>query len=254
MAAAINVVQGPDAGWRFVMVAGEVRLGRGAGHQVKLSDPAWGDGHLRVQFRHGGYLITNLMPYPVFLDGQLLGEGQQATWYAGGSLQPTATTLLRLEMAEAPSGPAPEGGVYVVPPGQANAAGKKNLQWVALALVALVLLGLGVSQLRKSTKPAKDSYAAIDMKLAAVETADKRVGPIRETLGVAAFRESGNDFPDAYRKYQEARQLLADVRNLDPNTPTAGALSAAKDFVEARLAALARNPAVTKSSTTRARS
>ena len=256
MAAAINVVQGPDAGWRYVMVAGEVRLGRGAGHQVKLSDPAWGDGHLRVQFRQGGYLVTNLMPYPVFLDGQLLGEGQQATWYAGGSLQPTAATLLRLEMAEAPSGPAPEGGVHVVPPGQAKAAGKKNLQWAALAILALVALGLGGSQLRKGPKagPATDSHAALDTKLAAVESADKRVGPVRETLGVAAFRESGNDFPGAYRKYQEARQLLGEVRNLDPNTPTAGAMSAAKDFVEARLAALARNPAVTKSSTTRARS
>lgn len=44
----------------------------------------------------------------MFLDGQLLDEGQQATWYAGGSLQPTAATLLRLEMTDPP----PEGGVY----------------------------------------------------------------------------------------------------------------------------------------------
>lgn len=252
MAAAINVVQGPDAGWRYVLVAGEVRLGRGAGHQVKLSDPAWGDGHLRVQFRQGGYLVTNLMPYPVFLDGQLLGEGQQATWYAGGSLQPTAATLLRLEMTEPPAGPAPEGGVYVVPPGQAKAVGKKNLQWIALTLVALVALGLGVNQLRKGPKagPAKTNHAAVDAKLAAAETADKRVGPVRETVRDAAYFESGNEPARAYRKYQEARHLLAEVRPAE----TSEALVAAKDFVEARLAALARNPAVINPSSKKVRS
>jgi hypothetical protein len=59
MAAAIEVVQGPDAGWRFTMWAGEVRIGRGAGHHIKLSDPALGDGYLRVQFKAGDYLGTN---------------------------------------------------------------------------------------------------------------------------------------------------------------------------------------------------
>src|SRR5262249_28971755 len=76
-------------------------IGRGAGNHIKVEDPAWQGGHLRVQHVQGGYLVTNGMPHAVFLDGAVLEEGEQRTWYHGTTLQPTAATILALHADEA---------------------------------------------------------------------------------------------------------------------------------------------------------
>jgi hypothetical protein len=94
--AQIEVVLGTSKGWKYRIRAGEVRIGRAAGNNVKVQDPAWQDGYLHVRHVQGGYAVTNHMPHPVFLDGEVLPEGEQRTWYHGARLQPTASTVLVL--------------------------------------------------------------------------------------------------------------------------------------------------------------
>src|SRR4051812_2590276 len=85
--ARIEVVLGAGKGWKYRIRAGDVRIGRAAGNNVKVQDPAWQDGYLHVRHVQGGYTVANHMPHPVFLDGEVLPEGEQRTWYHGARLQ-----------------------------------------------------------------------------------------------------------------------------------------------------------------------
>jgi hypothetical protein len=246
MAARVEVVHGPDTGWRFTVFAGEVRIGRGAGHQIRLSDPAWGEGHLRLQFRNGGYLVTNLMPYPVFLDGQPLATGSRRTWYAGSGLQPTGETLLRLEVIELPPGPAPEGEVVAEPPGRAP-AGPKSTRRRDLAALVLIALGIALVGYKQLTKPKPVTPAAqftvgVAPRLAeaaALPGPDgRRAEAVRRTLQMAVFRESEGQLSEARDRYLEAKRTIADAQQAAGNRPhpvLATALDEAYAFVVQRL-------------------
>src|SRR5580692_12998752 len=95
--ARIEVILGASKGWKYRIGGGDVRIGRAAGNNVKVQDPAWQDGYLHVRHIQGGYTVTNHMPHAVFLDGEVLPEGEQRTWYHGARLQPTAATVLVLD-------------------------------------------------------------------------------------------------------------------------------------------------------------
>jgi hypothetical protein len=249
MAALIEVVQGPDTGWRFTVWAGEVRIGRGAGHQIKLSDPALGEGHLRVQFKAGGYLVTNQMPYAIFLDGQLLAPGEQRTWYAGSGLQPTAATLLRLEAVEA-SSPEGPGGVRAEAPGTGpKKEKKKNAAWEYAALAAIAL-ALGLLAVRHFTRPEPPSAAAVyTTQIApALTAAEERPGAAgrhaeaaRRAVQVAVFRQSEGNAAEAKQCYLEAREVLAARRQAVDKArhpEAAAALELAAEFVALQLQSL----------------
>ncbi len=232
MAARVEVVQGPDAGWRFTVWAGEVRIGRGAGHQIKLSDPAIGDGHLRVQFRSGGYLVTNRMPHPIFLDGQLLNPGEQRTWYAGSGLQPTAATLLRLEAVEV-AGAEVAGGVKVEPPGTGPQKKKRKSPWEYVAL-GVVVLGLAVLGGRHVTKPKPTTPAAVFSTEVAPKLTDAaRSGPAarhveaaHRAVQLAVFRQSEGNLAEAKQCYLEARDVIVAARQaVDANRHPAAAVA-----------------------------
>ncbi|MFM8270842.1 MAG: hypothetical protein ACKODX_00690 [Gemmata sp.] len=247
MAARIEVVQGPDAGWRFTVWSGEVRIGRGAGHQLKLSDPALGDGHLRVQLKAGGYLVTNQMAHAIFLDGQLLAPGEQRTWYAGSGLQPTAGTLLRLEAVDATGAEGP-GGVRAEPPGSGpKKEKKKTAAWEYAALTALAL-GLGLMAVRHFNRPEPPSPAVVystrvSPALAAVEKCDGVAGrwakAARRAVQIAVFRQSEGREAEAKQYYLEAREVLASGQQAVNEKPhpeaAANALKLAADFVAAQL-------------------
>jgi hypothetical protein len=243
MAARVEVVHGPDAGWRFTVFTGEVRIGRGAGHQVRLTDPAWGDGHLRLQFRQGGYLVTNQMPYPIFIDGQLLPEGGQRTWYAGSGLQPTGDTLLRLEVIDTPPGPPPEGGVVAEPPGRRVAAkSTRTRDLVALGFVVVGLLGLGYRDFAKATPPtvAARYTATVDPVLADAAdrpgVAGEQARAIRRAVRMGVYRETEHDYAGAKERYLEARQLIDAARTTGPRDAVVdAALEKALDFVSTRI-------------------
>ena len=243
MAARVEVVQGPDAGWRFTVSAGEVRIGRGAGHQIKLTDPALGDGHLRVQFRSGGYLVTNHMAHPVYLDGQLLAPGAQRTWYVGSGLQPTAGTLLRLAALE--SAPAPDaGGVLAEPPGTGPRKAKKSPTWEYAALAAIAL-GVGLVAVKQANRPRPPSpavqfYADIAPALgeAKTEPGHRYTEAARRAVQIAVLRQSEGDLVEAKRCYLEAREVItAGKRAVDAakSPATAAALERAGQFVANQL-------------------
>lgn len=241
MAAVVEIVRGPEAGWRYVVYTAEARIGRGGGHQVKVQDPAWGDGHLRLLFRQGGYLVTNHMPHPVFLDGQLLPPKEQRNWYAGSHLQPTSATLLRLDVVETPAGPMPEGGVAAEPPGKKGGGGSKSAEWVALVVLIAAIGFLGYRHFRPPTVagPEVEYLASVEPGLKAAEgsaKAGRQVGLARKAVGLAVYRESGNDLSGARRSYLDARELIAEARRLDRTVEPE--LDAALDFVVGRLNAL----------------
>ena len=250
MAARVEVVHGPDAGWRYTVLVGEVRIGRGAGHQIKMTDPAWGEGHLRVQFRGGGYLVTNHMPYPVFLDGQLLSPGEQRTWYAGSGLQPTGETLLRLEAVEAPVGALPEGaegGVIAEPPGRRTAGKSKSLEYVALAAIAVAMAFIGYKHFTKPKPPTPAAQFTADV-APALADAGTRSGPagrqaeaIRHAVQVAVFRQSEGNLAEARERYLDARDLIVAARqtpDFRPDPVAAAAVEKAHAFVTAQLQGL----------------
>lgn len=248
MAALIEVVQGPDTGWRFTVWAGEVRIGRGAGHQIKLSDPALGDGHLRVQFKAGGYLVTNQLPYPIFLDGRLLAPGEQRTWYAGSGLQPTATTLLRLEVVEATGAEGP-GGVRAEPPGSGPQTKKRTAPW-EYAVLAAVAIGLVFMAARHFTKPRPPSPATVYTTRVApvLVSAEGRAGgaarqveAARRAVQIAVFRQSEGAAAEALQCYLEAREVVSACRQAvakDRYPEAAAALDLLAEFVAAQLQTL----------------
>jgi hypothetical protein len=211
MSVAIEVVLGPEKGWKYVLTSGEVRVGRGAGHQVKLDDPAWGGGHLRVQFRQGGYVVGNRMGHAVLFDGRPLADGEQLTWFTGVCLQPTGGTLLRLVSAEVPAGASAEGGVVPVPPGQATDPKKTRLNnWIAFGVLLLAAAGLGAKQLLTPKPPPVAAVldAVIRPELEA-ELPDGRGEAVASVIQKGMVYRSKGDGPAARQKYDEARRLLA---------------------------------------------
>lgn len=239
MAVAIEILIGPGKGWKYVLAAEEVRVGRGAGHQVKLDDPAWGGGHLRVQFRQGGYVVTNRMGHPVLLDSRPLADGEQATWFTGVCLQPTGGTLLRLAAAEPPSGADTEAGVIPVAPGvSVGATRKKQLEWVALGVILLAAAGLFAKDQFQATPPTDGEVLEHVLR---PELARDLTEPQTERL-VLVIRKglvcrSQGDHSGAKRKYDEARRLIAEANGgrLDKLPPS---LAKANKFVAERDAEL----------------
>ncbi len=238
MAVAIEVAAGAGLGWRYVLAAEEVRVGRGAGHQVKLDDPSWGGGHLRVLFRHGGYVVTNRMGHAVLLDGRPLADGEQANWFTGTGLQPTGGTLLQLATADRPAGAEAVAGVIAVPPGAGDAARKKRVQnWIAVGVLAVAAAGFGAKQLLKPAPPVPAEV--LDAQIGPALAADYRDGRGEEIT--AAIRKglvcrSKGDVAGARQKYHDARRLIAALAapgvEVDKLPPP---LAQARRFVDARL-------------------
>lgn len=251
MPARIEVVEGPDRGWRFTLLADEARIGRGAGNQVKLTDPAWPGGELRVTHRQGGYLVTNGLPQPVYLDGKPVAPGRVKNLHHGAILQPTASTLLRLEIVEAP--PGADGPVLAEPPPPpSGGGGARRLLQVGLVLaLALFAARLFSGRPRVDPQAAAPHLEAVraveeDPKAAAFRP-QLRAG--REAVRDGHYLELKGDLPGAQSRYRRARDLIAPVRlalsRADPEAgreavpESAARLVGVESFVTARLTATA---------------
>ena len=246
MAARIEVMTGPDAGWRYTVVGSEARIGRSAGNQVRLTDPAWPDGALRVQLRQGGYLVTNDLPYTVYLDGKPLPVGAARTLHHGAALQPTGATLLKLGIVDAPAGPMPLDGVHTEAPTPRVGWGSAVRRRLPL-LVLMAAIGLHVQD---DLAPVRADNAVI----AATAKSHKVIlGTVREDpkyakvknevelaetlLTQGVFLESGGDPSLACLKYVEARNRLSVVRKALDGTEATAVIDAASDFVRGRIEA-----------------
>jgi hypothetical protein len=236
MAAAIEIVEGPGRGWKYIVAGEEVRIGRGAGHQIKSDDPSWGGGHLRVQYRQGGYVVTNRMGHAVLIDGQTLADGEQVTWFTGVGLQPTGGTLLRLTSAVAPDGMLPEAGIIPIPPGGADSIRKKKMQNLALAgfiCVAGVFL-FGKQYFKPSPPSAVD---LLDQQIRPELAQAYRDGRGEELVVVIrkglVCRSKGDNLA-ARQKYQEARRLISELAGSVPLDELPPSLRTARRFVADR--------------------
>ena len=233
MSAAIEIVQGPERGWKYVLTGGEVRVGRGAGHQVKLDDPSWGGGHLRVQYRQGGYVVSNRMGHAVLYDGRPLADGEQVTWFTGVCLQPTGGCLLRLVSAAVPADASAEAGVVAVPPGQATDSKKKRLNnWIAFGALLLAAAGLGAKELMKPKPPSPSVLLeAVIRPALEAEFPDGRGEAVATVIQKGMVYRSKGDAFAAQQKYEEARRMLDEFAKPFARDKQPASLHAARLFV-----------------------
>jgi hypothetical protein len=206
MAVRIEVVQGADAGWSYVVQAREVRIGRGGGCHIRMRDPGWPDGNLHLVNKQGGWLVVNRMPTGIFLDSQVLESGQQATWYEGGLLQPTANTLLRLVSHEGlVTGSQP---VVILPPGTA----KKHTQiWQYLFIAGCVAVSVFLVMQPNRAAMVPRSTAGLPTVLES-QAKDPILGPpiaqVRRLMDDSSLFVKQNKVPEAFRCLDQARALL----------------------------------------------
>ena len=206
MAVRIEVVQGTDAGWSYVIQAREVRIGRGGGSHIRMRDPSWPDGNLHLINRQGGWLVVNRMPTGIFLDAQVLEHGQQATWYEGGLLQPTANTLLRLvSHDDAVTGTQP---VVILPPGTAR---KASQVWQYLFIAGCVAISVFLI-MQPDRGPVAQRVATGRSTAFEAQSADPVLGPtvghVRRLLDDASLYVKQNKPGEAFRCFDQARELL----------------------------------------------
>ena len=212
MAAQLEVIEGPDKGWRYTVAGTGVRIGRGPAHQIRLNDPHWPDGDVGIEPHPGGYVVQNNMPHPVYLDGKPLPPGKARTLYHGATLQPTPGTLLRLGIVAAPG---VEGVSSEAPPKPERGIVRRVFPWLLLAAA----VGWHVYPLLQSPPPV-DAAAADELKSALDRMEVKRGLPapvrnelrfLRLTLIEAVYRDAEGRKAEAAKAYQELRDGLTRV-------------------------------------------
>ena len=194
------------------------------------------------------------VPHAVYLDGRSVGPGGVRNLRHGATLQPTATTLLRLTIVDAPP-EAPPGGVVAEPPLDPPGRGRvrRVLLRAALLLAALMYLG---AKFRPPPPVDATAAAAHREAIAAVEADPRHAGfavqlrVAREAVRDAVYLDSKGDAAAAHLRYRDARDRLAALHaGLSRPDPSAGRaadaeavtrLSAAAGFVADRLKATAR--------------
>lgn len=213
MAAAIEVVHGPARGWKYLLGRAEVRVGRGAGHQMKLDDPSWGVGYLGVRYRRGGHVVANRMGHAVLLDGRPLADGEEATWFTGVTLQPTGGTLLRLAAADGPEAAEADAGMVAADPDRAEAArAKRSRNWLALGLVLVAAAGLGAKEASRARPVPPGEVLLTQLRPRLIEVyPDRRGAELATAIQHGMVCRSKGDAAGAKQKYREARTCISSM-------------------------------------------
>lgn len=213
MAVRIEVTQGPDAGWSFVVQTREARIGRGGSNHIRMRDPSWPDGHLVLVNRQGGWLIVNRMPNGVYLDAQVVEPGQQATWYEGGLLQPTGATLMRLVSHEGPvQGTQP---VVILAPGSAKTAPQMWQYMFIAGCVALAVFMILQNSPNKVPTRENDKMAKEVEDTAKDPVLGPAMAQVQMLLNDARIFETRNKKPEAFRCLREAREQIERILRED---------------------------------------
>lgn len=242
MAARVDVLEGPDKGWRYTVVAGDARVGRGPGCQIRLTDPAWPVGSIRIRLHRGGHLVSNDLPHPVYLDGEPLPPGQERTLHHGATIQPTRGTLLRLGIVAAPA--AADGPVVAEPPAPARRLLTLNRVLTGLLVLTAVALQ-GHAYVRgapgvngEEANRIKDAIAALEADPAVDARAVPHVRAARAALTRAVYDDASGRPAEALGRYRTAQQETERAaRVAGPDDPAVPTLRAAAEFVTARLRA-----------------
>ncbi|HVK10368.1 MAG TPA: hypothetical protein VM597_16495 [Gemmataceae bacterium] len=247
MPAKINILTGPDNGRSFHLSGAEVRIGRGGNSQVSLRDPAM-TGTLRVECRNALYFVHNETGSAVYLDGHPFPPGERRPWYHTGRLQPTADTVIELEVVDAPTGVQAGPVVEAVPTGTTPQG--KRLQILVIAVcVPIALAGFLMDSKEGSGKPDTDVRKQYEKVEAELRDLAARPGPggraAAATLpGVRQGRldEVRTNRHAAFGEYRNGvRELDAALAN--SSTPVSGAdeetLKRARTFLNDRMLKLA---------------
>jgi|GEM_PF-1272997 hypothetical protein len=203
MAIKIEVVKGQDAGWVHVVYSREAKIGRGSGNHIRLTDPAWQEGHLELVNRGGGWLVVNRMPHGVFHQGQILEPGKSRTWYEGELLQPTAGTLLVLRSDDSK----PSGGQAIVSMPPAEKAKKSPLiPLVAAGSLALAFLMFHYRGSEGSSPKTAESFEPPAVSsLADHHEVGKYIKRIRALVSQAEFSLRTSNTAEALSTLRQAR-------------------------------------------------
>lgn len=219
MPASIEFVRGSQSGWRYVLNGAEVRIGRGAGNGIRIADPAWPNGYLRVQHRQGGYLVTNHLPHPIYLGGKLLPVDREETWYAGSCLQPTSDMLIRLEILNAPADSLPNSEAVVAKPPEPSRRSSKRTTFAlsagfAATLAAAILTNGGLSS---STEPVSQQINLVVARLKNLggnSSGDDLLKRIEKDLRRGNLSESKSKFSEAKSAYVSVGKLCREWLSL----------------------------------------
>jgi hypothetical protein len=246
MPAQVQVLRGPDRGWRYTILSSGAKIGRGNGHTIPLTDPGWPDGSLAISQRGGGYLLANQMPHPVYLDGHVLPPDEVRTFHHGMVLQPTADTCLLLTIVEAPKGPAPASGVLVTAPEQPKKDAKRTRN-IMLGMLVVVFMLLAVnSRMAAAAEEIKLMESSLALKdalwsLQAEKGIDRKFRPqilqAHKFLASGFYEETLGEKDRAKESYRQARDEL---EKLGQNLPNCQAVKDAKAFVLERLEIVSR--------------
>lgn len=261
MAARIKVVSGPDEGLEVVFGVAEVRIGRGAGFNVPLTDDGL-NGQLRVWFEKGTYVVRNELQTPGYVLPPEGSEGyeefhpqEQRVWFHGNRVQPTQTTVLELTIEDGIK--IPDGKIEITRATD-SATTKKSRDKVNM-IVSIVLIVAAAGLFLVDSDPgdaanagaSKVPYKAVEEKLTAESEKNDREGASQTARAVlsyikeARFQEAYNRPKVAYQKYEAARDEL----NRTLGTPDVGfsrklpestveALETARTYVNDRLVRL----------------
>jgi hypothetical protein len=253
MPARIVVEEGPDKGRTFVISdrATEVRLGRGPGVTISFSDPSW-QGTIRITPRKAGYVVTNDMAGTIYLGDGELARGGERTWYHGETLQPTADTVLVLQIhrAESAAGPAAKSVQETSAPADTQKA--RRLTYIA---ILIILAPIAVVAVLSPAEESDDPLSPVEVRrqLFGVEKrlVEARNNPEVEALvrrilvdlREARFLEAWNRQGEAFVHYEKVRDELEAFLGQARATPlppeTEAALLQARSFVSRRLLDLA---------------
>jgi hypothetical protein len=241
MAARIEVVLGPFKGWQYRFRGTEVRIGRGPRDGVKVQDPAWGNGCIRLQDAANGYRVTNEMPHPVYLDGEVLPEGSSRTWFPGSRLQPTAATVLVLHVDDADTNAAiPHHGILAIPPA-GGAAARRGPQYATVALLLLAAAGslvLGPAPAPAEKSPVEMAHCCAKVEEDLNDLRQGEAGRVLRLLKDARFYEARPRPGKALANYLAAREEL-DRWWIHRHEDTGPCISNAREYVAAKIAELA---------------
>lgn len=270
MPARIRILSGPDEGSETVLHTGEVRIGRGVGCKFQVRDGQF-NGHLRVFFRGATYWVANETGSAGWViapndEATSFAAGEERVWDNGYRIQPTANTLIVLQVEEAAGGgdgePGPDQDVVVTrvrtPAEEKKARDRLYLIVTAMTAPLAVVLFMQPSVDSGPAAPTRNEVARrFDAVMADLDTVTthrqygRSAAMVRGLIQDARREEVASRPAEASAGYQQARDELdralgdrpSDDRRSDPAAvppadPAADVLRAARAFAADRLVQL----------------
>jgi len=243
---------GPDEGQNLELPAGgEIRVGRGPGHQLMITDPAW-EGQLRIYKDQGVWMIRNLMPTSIYLGEATLGTGQEATWFTGTTCYATRSTALELQVEDTvPLEAQPtERGRRRAPRGPANPTASKpadNNAWLSIGIIVLAVpivvfafvFDQGPSDDATARRPYTQAMLIERLERHIQAQEDRNAQGILQDFRAAQLAEVSQHPQEAYARYRALRATL-ERDQLTKHPDAKETYNALRDWISDRMVALNR--------------